>query len=114
MQLRDLIVVVEEVRPPRAARARRADALALCRQRCQASIVDRVERMVNGVVRAAESEGEIRNPQRAHRRLTHAGELKSLDDVAYVRFASVYRDFREAAISQRARRTQATTATRRR
>jgi transcriptional repressor NrdR len=55
---------------------------------------DRVERMVNGIVRQLESLGETELPS------TVVGEmvmkaLKSLDDVAYVRYASVYRDFRK-------------------
>jgi transcriptional repressor NrdR len=57
---------------------------------------DRVERMVSGIVRQLESAGE---PEIAS---SIIGEyvmeaLRGLDPVAYVRFASVYRDFREAA-----------------
>jgi transcriptional repressor NrdR len=56
---------------------------------------DRVERMVSGIVRQLESggESEISSEQIGH--LVMEG-LKTLDDVAYVRFASVYRNFREA------------------
>jgi len=56
---------------------------------------DRVERMVNGIVRQLESTGEneIQAEQIGH--LVMEG-LRALDDVAYVRFASVYRNFREA------------------
>ena len=56
---------------------------------------DRVERMVSGIVRQLESggESEISSEQIGH--LVMAG-LRGLDDVAYVRFASVYRNFREA------------------
>ena len=55
---------------------------------------ERVERMVNGIVRQLESMGETELAS------TVVGEmvmkaLKSLDDVAYVRYASVYRDFRQ-------------------
>ncbi len=56
---------------------------------------ERVERMVNGIVRQLESAGESDIPAGDIGRLVMEG-LKSLDDVAYVRFASVYRDFREA------------------
>ena len=56
---------------------------------------ERVERMVNGVVRQLESEGETEISSSRIGELIMQG-LKSLDDVAYVRFASVYRDFREA------------------
>ena len=55
---------------------------------------DRVERMVNGIVRQLESAGEteITSEQIGH--LVMEG-LRGLDDVAYVRFASVYRNFRD-------------------
>ena len=56
---------------------------------------ERVERMINGIVRQLESlsDGEVRSDTIGE--LVMEG-LKSLDDVAYVRFASVYRNFREA------------------
>ena len=55
---------------------------------------ERVERVVNGIVRRLESSGESEIPS------TQIGELvmdalRALDPVAYVRFASVYRNFRE-------------------
>ncbi|MBN8995789.1 MAG: transcriptional repressor NrdR [Rhizobiales bacterium] len=56
---------------------------------------ERVERMVNGIVRQLESQGEtdVNSDQIGH--LVMEG-LKGLDAVAYVRFASVYKNFREA------------------
>ena len=56
---------------------------------------DRVEQMVSGVVRQLESAGENEVPSELIGQLVMDG-LKAIDDVAYVRFASVYRDFREA------------------
>ncbi|MCX5493621.1 transcriptional regulator NrdR [Kaistia dalseonensis] len=56
---------------------------------------DRIERMVNGVVRQLESSGESEITAEQIGVLVMEG-LKGLDDVAYVRFASVYRNFREA------------------
>ena len=56
---------------------------------------DRVERMVSGIVRQLESRGEQEIPAEEIGLLVMEG-LRNLDDVAYVRFASVYRDFREA------------------
>jgi transcriptional repressor NrdR len=55
---------------------------------------ERLERVVNGIVRRLESSGEAEIPTSA------IGEaamdaLANLDKVAYVRFASVYRNFRE-------------------
>ncbi|WP_026380206.1 transcriptional regulator NrdR [Afifella pfennigii] len=56
---------------------------------------ERVERMVSGIVRQLESRGEAEIPSSDIGVLVMEG-LRNLDDVAYVRFASVYRDFREA------------------
>jgi transcriptional repressor NrdR len=56
---------------------------------------DRIERLVNGLVRQIESLGESEVASEQIGRLVMEG-LKALDDVAYVRFASVYRNFREA------------------
>ena len=56
---------------------------------------ERVDRMINGLVRQLESQGEAEIPSDKIGELVMAG-LKPLDEVAYVRFASVYRNFREA------------------
>ena len=56
---------------------------------------DRAERMITGIVRQLESRGENDVSTEDIGRLAMKG-LKAIDDVAYVRFASVYRDFREA------------------
>lgn len=56
---------------------------------------ERVERMVSGIVRQLESAGESEVAAEQIGHLVMEG-LRGLDDVAYVRFASVYRNFREA------------------
>lgn len=56
---------------------------------------ERVERMINGIVRQLESMGDGEVASATIGELVMEG-LKNLDDVAYVRFASVYRNFREA------------------
>jgi len=56
---------------------------------------EKVERMVSGIVRQLESLGEPEVQSEQIGELLMEG-LKGLDDVAYVRFASVYRNFREA------------------
>ena len=56
---------------------------------------ERVERMVNGVVRQLESQGDPEVTSDRIGELVMEG-LRLLDGVAYVRFASVYRNFREA------------------
>lgn len=57
---------------------------------------DRVERLISGIVRQLESMGESELPSSVIGGLVMEA-LRGLDAVAYVRFASVYRDFREAA-----------------
>ena len=57
--------------------------------------LERAERMITGIVRQLESRGEGEVTTEVIGRLAMKG-LKAIDDVAYVRFASVYRDFREA------------------
>ncbi len=57
---------------------------------------ERIEQMISGVVRQIESSGETDIPSET------IGEyvmdaLKELDQVAYVRYASVYKDFHEVA-----------------
>ncbi|MFK7791698.1 MAG: transcriptional regulator NrdR [Devosiaceae bacterium] len=56
---------------------------------------EQLERLVSGIVRQLESTGEtdVKSDQIG---LLVMDALKGLDDVAYVRFASVYKDFREA------------------
>ena len=56
---------------------------------------DKVEQMISGIVRQLESqsEGDITSDQIG--KLVMDG-LKQVDEVAYVRFASVYKDFQEA------------------
>ena len=56
---------------------------------------DRIERMINGMVRQLESMGESEIPSELIGELVMEG-LAGLDQVAYVRFASVYKNFREA------------------
>ena len=56
---------------------------------------DRIDRIVNGIVRQLESSGDSEIPTAMIGELV-MDTLKDVDEVAYVRFASVYRDFREA------------------
>ena len=56
---------------------------------------ERIERMVSGIVRRLESLGESEIKSETVGKLIMEA-LKALDDVAYVRFASVYKNFREA------------------
>ena len=56
---------------------------------------ERTERVINSIVRQLESSGESDVPTDQIGQLAMEA-LAALDQVAYVRFASVYRDFREA------------------
>ena len=56
---------------------------------------DRVDRVVNGIVRRLESLGESEIPSKLVGEMV-MDALSTLDQVAFVRFASVYRNFREA------------------
>ena len=94
VQLRDLVVVKKNNVKEPFDRDKLARSIAIAvRKRPVDS--DRVERIVSGIVRRLESLGESEIPS------TVVGEmvmdaLSTLDPVAYVRFASVYRNFREA------------------
>ena len=94
VQLRDLVVVKKSGRRVVFEREKLMRSLAIALRKRPVD-PERVERMVNGVVRQLESEGESEIPSARIGELIMQG-LKTLDDVAYVRFASVYRDFREA------------------
>ena len=56
---------------------------------------DRIEKVVNHIVRQLESLGEHEIPTKAVGEIV-MGHLLALDQVAYVRYASVYRDFHAA------------------
>jgi len=94
VQLRELVVVKKNGRraPFDRDKLTRSVEVAI-RKRPVAS--DRVERMINGIVRQLESQGDADIPTDRIGELVMEG-LKGVDDVAYVRFASVYRNFREA------------------
>jgi transcriptional repressor NrdR len=94
VQLRELVVIKKSGRraPFDRDKLMRSLEIALRKRPVEP---ERVERMVNGIVRQLESSGEAEIESAQIGELVIMG-LKSLDDVAYVRFASVYRDFREA------------------
>ncbi len=56
---------------------------------------EKIERVVNGIQRRIESSGESEIPSEQIGEMV-MDALAQLDQVAYVRFASVYRNFREA------------------
>ena len=56
---------------------------------------DRIDRVINSLVRQLESSGENEIPSKTIGEMV-MNHLAALDQVAYVRYASVYKDFREA------------------
>ena len=94
VQLRELMVVKRSGRrtPFDRDKLARSVSVALRKRPVDA---ERVERMVSGIVRQLESLGESEIKSEQIGELVMEG-LRSLDDVAYVRFASVYKNFREA------------------
>jgi len=95
VQLRDIVVVKRSGRrvPFDREKLARSVEVALRKRPIQP---ERIERMVSGIVRQLEGMGEQDVPSSTVGELVMEA-LKGLDPVAYVRFASVYRDFREAA-----------------
>jgi transcriptional repressor NrdR len=94
VQLRELIVVKKNGQRAPFDRDKLARSIAIAVRKRPVD-PDRVERIVNSIQRRLESCGE------AEISTTAVGELvmealAALDQVAYVRFASVYRNFREA------------------
>ena len=57
--------------------------------------IDKLEQMVSGIVRQLENRGDTIIQSELIGTLIMEG-LRQIDDVSYVRFASVYKDFREA------------------
>ncbi len=94
VQLREIMVVKKSGRRVPFDRDKLQHSLAIALRKRPVD-PERVERMVNGIVRQLESMGDGDVPSETIGKLVMDG-LKNLDDVAYVRFASVYRNFREA------------------
>ncbi len=94
VQLRELTVVKSDGRRVAFDRDKLARSVRIALRKRPVSD-ERMELIINGIVRQLEASGENDIPSK------QVGEmvmetLKEVDTVAYVRFASVYRDFREA------------------
>ncbi|OYW98523.1 MAG: transcriptional regulator NrdR [Caulobacter vibrioides] len=93
VQLRELTIVKRSGRrnPFDREKLVRSITISLRKRPVEA---DRIERMVSAIVRQLESRGETEIPSSVVGELVMQA-LKAVDEVAYVRYASVYRDFRE-------------------
>ncbi len=112
VQLRDLVVVKKSGRkvPFNRDKLSRSIEVALRKRPIEP---ERIERLVTGLVRQLESSGETEISTSDIGELVMAA-LRDLDPVAYVRFASVYRDFRDASDFQAVVREIASDVTERR
>lgn len=93
VQLRELAVVKRSGRrtPFERDKLVRSVSIALRKRPVEA---ERIEQMVSGIVRQLESRGETDIASSVVGELVMEA-LRGIDEVGYVRYASVYRDFRE-------------------
>ena len=94
VQLREVTVVKSDGKRESFDRGKleQSEALA-CRKRGIEQ--ERIDQLVSGIQRQAETAGDTEVPSARIGELVMEG-LRQLDTVAYIRFASVYRDFSEA------------------
>lgn len=94
VQLREITVVKSDGTRETFDRSKIDQSVSLaCRKRGVAQ--ERLDQLVSGVQRQIETMGESEVPAKAIGEMVMEG-LRGLDTVAYIRFASVYRDFTEA------------------
>ena len=94
IQLREMNVVKSDGRREPFDRAKLERSIIVA---CRKRPVDpaRIERLATAIQRQIETSGDNELPASAVGGMVMDG-LKALDSVAYIRFASVYKDFREA------------------
>jgi transcriptional repressor NrdR len=94
VQLRELTIVKSGSRREPFDRGKLERSIAIaCRKRPVAA--ERIDKLVSSIQRQLETSGESEMVSTRIGEMVMAG-LKALDPVAYIRFASVYKDFREA------------------
>ena len=94
VQLREVTVVKSDGKREAFDRGKLEQSVALaCRKRGIEQ--ERIDQLVSGIQRQAETAGENEVASSLIGELVMEG-LRQLDSVAYIRFASVYRDFSEA------------------
>ena len=92
VQLRDLTVVKKDgKRQPFDRRKLERSIELACRKRDIAP--ERIERLISGIQRQLETQGDDVGVERIGEAVMDG--LKALDHIAYIRFASVYKDFTE-------------------
>jgi len=94
VQLREVVVVKSGDRREQFDRSKLEHSVALaCRKR--GIDQERLDQLISGIQRQVETSGEAEVPSTRIGELVMEG-LRQIDSVAYIRFASVYRDFSEA------------------
>lgn len=94
VQLRDITVLKSGDRREAFNRSKMEQSVALaCRKR--GILQERLDQLVSGIQRQIETLGESEIESARIGEMVMEG-LRQLDSVAYIRFASVYRDFSEA------------------
>ena len=93
VQLREITILKRSGRRSPFDRDKLARSIAIALRKRPVD-AERVERMVSGIVRQLESMGETELRSEVVGNMVMKA-LKALDEVAYVRYASVYRDFRQ-------------------
>lgn len=94
VQLREVTVVKSGDRREAFERSKIEQSVALaCRKRNVTQ--ERIDQLISGIQRQVETAGEPEVPSARIGEMVMEG-LKQIDSVAYIRFASVYRDFSEA------------------
>ena len=94
VQLREVTVVKSDGRRQSFDRSKLERSLTLaCRKRGVAA--ERIDQLVSGIQRQVETAGDAEVNSHRIGELVMEG-LRQIDPVAYIRFASVYRDFSEA------------------
>lgn len=94
IQLRELYVMKSEDKREPFDREKLLRSLSIAARKRPIDAV-RIEKLVSGIQRQLETQGENEVPSKRIGEMVMEG-LKGLDSVAYIRFASVYKDFREA------------------
>ncbi|MCF8503364.1 MAG: transcriptional regulator NrdR [Caulobacter sp.] len=92
VQLRELTIVKRSGRRAPFDREKLVRSISIATRKRPID-AERLDRLVNGIVRQLESMGETELASNVVGEMVMKA-LKALDDVAYVRYASVYRDFR--------------------
>ncbi|RYY26045.1 MAG: transcriptional repressor NrdR [Sphingomonadales bacterium] len=94
IQLRELTVLKSEDKREPFERDKLVRSVSIAARKRPVTAAQ-IERMVSGIQRQLETLGDSEIPSQKIGELVMDG-LKGLDPVAYIRFASVYKDFREA------------------